>query len=152
MTRPTIYEFLGGAPALEAFVAALHERCVADPVLEHPFSHGLDPDHLPHLAAYLAEVFGGPTTYSATFGGHSAMLDIHAGTGADDAFSAAFVACFMAAADDADLPDDPDFRRLWREFIESSTNEVAAYSPPGSRVPASLLMPHWGWHGPDSSR
>jgi hemoglobin len=150
VTRPTIYDHLGGAPALEAFVAALHERCVADPFLEHPFSHGLDPDHLPHLAAYLAEVFGGPVTYSTTLGGHSAMLEVHAGAGADEAFNDAFVTCFMAAADDVHLPNDAEFRAIWRDYVESAVLDVFQYSPIGARVPTGLAMPRWSWNGPEN--
>lgn len=147
--RPTVYEFVGGAPALDRFVDALHARCVADPLLEHPFTHaGLDPDHNAHLAAYLAEVFGGPTTYSQSHGGHSFMLDLHAGTGADDGYGDAFVACFLAATDDANLPTDESFRRVWRDFIVAATDEVLAYAPEGATPPADLAMPRWGWDGP----
>jgi len=35
------------------------------------------------LASYRAEVFGGPLRYSQTCDGHSAMLTIHAGMGAE---------------------------------------------------------------------
>ena len=42
--RPTLYEFAGGQRAFEVFAAALHARCLADPELNHPFSH---PD-VPH--------------------------------------------------------------------------------------------------------
>jgi len=51
--RPTIYEFAGGYEAFVALAAALHERCVRDPVLSHPFSHAQDPNHLDHLGELL---------------------------------------------------------------------------------------------------
>jgi hemoglobin len=78
-----MFEFAGGMPAFEALAAAHHKRCLEDPVLAHPSSHTGSPDHVRRLAEYWAEVFGGPPTYSESFGGHSAMLGIHAGEGAD---------------------------------------------------------------------
>src|SRR3954465_14758590 len=108
MDSVSIYEAAGGAPAFVALAAAHHARCLADPVLEHPFSHGVDPEHVERLAAYWAEVFGGPTRYSETLGGHSGMLRIHAGNGMDADLGERFVACFVAAADDAGLPDEPE--------------------------------------------
>jgi hemoglobin len=42
--RPSIYEFAGGRPAFRTLAAAHHQRCLADPVLEHPFSHPGNPD------------------------------------------------------------------------------------------------------------
>src|SRR5689334_705496 len=66
--RPSLYEFAGGAPALERLVEAHHARCLADPELNHPFSHSDgNPEHLPRLAAYWGEVLGGPPVYSQQY-------------------------------------------------------------------------------------
>ena len=46
-------------------------------MLNHPFSHLGNPQHVERLANYWAEVFGGPER-SELYGGHSAMLGIHA--------------------------------------------------------------------------
>src|ERR1700730_8440268 len=108
MARPSIYEVAGGDSAFLALAAAFHERCVADPVLNHPFSHS-SPGHTERLAAYWAEVFGGPDSYTRLHGDHSSVLDMHAGTGGDEELAPHFVACFMQALDDARLPDDPGF-------------------------------------------
>ena len=61
----TIYEAAGGREAFIALAHAWHERCMADPVVSHAFSHGFHPDHSERLAAYWAETLGGP---SAVFG------------------------------------------------------------------------------------
>ena len=80
--RPTLYEFAGGERAFLALAAAHHARCVADPELNHPFSHpGQHPQHVERLAAYWAEVMGGPPDYSSTCGDHSFVLRTHAGNG-----------------------------------------------------------------------
>jgi hemoglobin len=146
-----MFEFAGGEPAFRALAAAHHERCLQDPELSHPFSHGVNPQHVERLAAYWAEVFGGPARYSESHGGHSAMLGIHAGEGAGDEYGPRFVACFMQALDDARLPDDPDFRASLHAYIESAVQEVLSYAPPGTQVPARLLVPRWSWNGPEGT-
>ena len=147
MARPSIFEFAGGEAAFLALAAAHHERCLQDPELNHPFSHGVNPQHVERLAAYWAEVFGGPARYSGSHGGHSAMLGIHAGQGAGADYGPRFVACFMRAADDAGLPDDPDFRAALRSYMEWAVEEVLSFSPQGTEVPAGLSVPRWSWNG-----
>jgi len=142
-----MFEFAGGERAFLALAAAHHRLCLDDPVLEHPFSHGVHPDHVERLAAYWAEVFGGPPRFSESFGGHSAMLTIHSGQGAEEDLGRRFVACFVQAADDAGLPADPEFRRVLREYMEWAVADVLSYSPRESRVPARLPVPRWGWDG-----
>jgi hemoglobin len=145
--RPSLYEFAGGEMAFLALAAAFHERCLADPVLNHPFSHS-SPQHVENLAAYWAEVFGGPARYSRSLGSHSGMLEMHAGTGAEDAFRPHFVQCFMEALDDAELPDDAEFRAALRAYVDWAVDEVMAISPHGSVVRPGLPVPRWSWSGP----
>jgi hemoglobin len=75
------------------------------------------------------------------------MLGIHANQGAGEDFGPRFVACFMEAADDVGLPDDPEFRASLRSYMEWATREVLSYAPHGSRVPEGLPVPHWSWNG-----
>ncbi|MCU1362739.1 MAG: oxygen-binding heme protein [Acidimicrobiaceae bacterium] len=145
--RPTLYSFAGGAEAFLAVSLAMHERCVADPVLNHPFSHDMSPEHDVRLAEYLGEVFGGPRVYSERYGGHSAMLEMHASTGAEDDMARRFLDCFDQAVEDAELPRDPEFRRALHDYMAWATREVHDYSPLGSEVPSGLELPHWTWNG-----
>jgi hemoglobin len=147
VTRPSMYELAGGAEAFRALAAAHHERCLQDPVLNHPFSHGVHPEHVQRLADYWGEVFGGPPRYSDEHGGHSAMLAIHAGQGAEEDLGERFVGCFVQAADDAGLPDDPELRAGLRSYMEWAVRQVLDFSPPGSRVPDDLPVPRWSWDG-----
>ena len=142
-----MFEFAGGEPAFVALATAHHRRCLEDPVLSHPFSHPGNPEHVARLADYWAKVFGGPPRYSGSFGGHSAMLGIHAGQGAHEDLGVRFVACFVQAAEDAGLPDDADFRAGLRAYMEWAVGEVLSYSPLGSRVIAGLPIPRWSWNG-----
>ena len=146
--RPSLYEFAGGRPAFLALAAAHHARCLADPELHHPFSHpGQHPHHVERLAAYWAEVMGGPSEYSQTCGDHSSVLTMHAGNGDLTDLGRRFVACFVAAADDAGLPGDPEFRGALRAYMTWAVDEVLAFGPPEAAVPQALPMPHWTWDG-----
>ena len=147
MHRPTVYEFAGGSEAFLRLAVATTERCIEDAELNHAFAQQLSPRHDENLAAYWAEVFGGPESYSRNLGGHSGMLAIHAGHGAPDEWGDRFEACFLRALDDAELPDDPEFRNVMAGYIHWATREVNAYSPVGSRVEPSREMPHWSWDG-----
>jgi hemoglobin len=147
MRRGSIYEAAGGAPAFLRLATAHHARCLEDPVLNHPFSHPGHPQHIDRLAAYWGEVLGGPPTFSTTCGGQSAMLQLHAGMGADDDLGDRFAACFRQAIDDAGLPDDPELRQALRDYMDWATAAVMAVSPEGVRVPDGLPLPHWTWDG-----
>ena len=147
MSRPSIYAFAGGRDAFLALAAATTERCLADPELNHAFAQGLSRHHDENLAAYWAEVFGGPQSYSRNLGGHSGMLAIHAGHGTPDEWADRFAVCFMQAVDDAQLPDDPEFRRVLGEYIHWATRQVNEYSPFGMKVEPDQPMPRWSWDG-----
>jgi len=143
----SVYEAAGGAPAMLALATDFHARCLADPVLEHPFSHTGNPEHVQRLADYWGEVFGGPPVYSATYGGHSAMLGLHANQGAEADLGDRFVACFVAALDGARIPAEPRLRAALTDYIRWATDEVMTYSPAGARVPAALATPRWDFAG-----
>ena len=146
--RPTLYEFAGGTTAFVALAAAHHERCLADPELNHPFSHpDQHPQHVERLAAYWAEVMGGPPSYSGECGDHSSMLRMHAGNGDLTDLGRRFVDCFVRAADDAGLPEDPEFRAALRAYMQWAVDEVLAYPGPADDVPTGLPVPSWGWEG-----
>jgi hemoglobin len=147
MERPSVYGFAGGGEAFLALATAFHARCLADPVLSHPFSHPGNPEHVDRLADYWGEVFGGPPRYSSSHGGHSAMLEIHARQGADADLGERFVACFVQAADDAELPGDAEFRATLRAYMEWAVDEVLRYSAEDARVEPNLPIPRWGWEG-----
>jgi hemoglobin len=109
--RPTLFEFAGGAPAFFALATAHHARCLEDAELNHPFSHPEQhPQHVERLAAYWAEVMGGPPSYSQSCGEQSGVLQMHSGNGDMGDLGERFLRCFDRAVGDAELPADPDFR------------------------------------------
>jgi hemoglobin len=146
--RPSLYEFAGGDDAFLRLAAAHHARCLADPELNHPFSHAdLNPEHVARLAAYWAEVLGGPPRYSQECADQSALLRMHAGNGEMGDLGRRFVDCFVAAADDAGLPADAEFRAALHAYMEWAVADVLAYSPTDAVVPDGEPVPHWSWDG-----
>ena len=146
--RPTLYDHAGGEPAMLALATAHHARCLADPELNHPFSHtGQHPQHIERLAAYWAEVLGGPPRYSTASGDHSGVLLMHARNGDMHDLGRRFVACFVAAADDAGLPTDPEFRDALRAYMEWAVADVLEWPDEGTQVPPGRAVPHWTWDG-----
>ena len=146
--RPSLYEFAGGEPAFLALAAAHHARCLADPELNHPFSHpDQHPRHVERLASYWAEAMGGPPAYTDFCGDHSSVLQMHAGNGDMTDLGLRFIACFVGAADDAGLPDDQAFRSALHAYMRWAVEEMLAFGSPDVVVPGELRLPHWSWDG-----
>jgi hemoglobin len=144
--RPSLFEYAGGEAAFLALAEAHHARCLADPELNHPFSHpDQHPQHVQRLAAYWAEVLGGPPVFSGQYNSQASMVRMHCGNGDMTDLGRRFVACFVAAADDAGLPDDPEFRAALRAYMEWAVSDVLGYE--GTVVPDLLPMPRWSWDG-----
>jgi hemoglobin len=148
VARPTLFAFAGGEAAFVALATAHHARCLEDPELNHPFSHpDQDPQHIERLAAYWAEVMGGPPTFSESLSDQSALQHMHSGNGDMSDLGERFLACFVRAADDAGLPDDPTFRAAITAYMRWAVDDVLAYSAESAVVPKDLPMPHWSWDG-----
>jgi hemoglobin len=74
-----IFDVMGGADAVLALAEAWHRRCLADPILAHPFHGGVHPEHTARLAAYWSEQLGGPARYTEAIGDYSHVVRIHSG-------------------------------------------------------------------------
>lgn len=75
---PTLYEWAGGIDALERLTERFYDAILTepDPILE-PVFRGMDRGHPAHVAAWLAETFGGPRTYTEHHGGYEHMVAKH---------------------------------------------------------------------------
>ena len=147
-TRPTLFEFAGGEAAFLALARAHHERCLADPELNHPFSHpDQHPQHVERLGAYWAEVMGGPPTYSQACGDESGVLTLHCGNGDMGDLPERFLNCFVQALDAVGLPADRDFRAAMAAYMRWAVDNVMLYSAVDAIAPPGLPMPRWGWDG-----
>jgi hemoglobin len=143
----SLYEDAGGAATMIALAADFHARCLADPVLAHPFSHTGNPEHVQRLADYWGEVLGGPPVFSQRYGGHVAMLRLHANQGAGDDLGGRFVACFDAAVGGCGVPAEPRLRAALHDYMRWATDEVLLYSPRDAVLPGAAPMPRWDYDG-----
>ena len=137
----TLYDSLGGFDALLAACRRWHHLCLADAVAAHPFEHGLHPLHDERLAAYLAEVTGGPKLYSAGYGDESAMQRMHAGNGDHHELDERCLSLFERALADTGLPSGPA-ARLAAHFRQATVAQ-RGYAKSKADVPGALPLPSW---------
>src|SRR5580704_9599887 len=107
---PTLYDWAGGRTAIERMIDCFYNRVERDDLLSRFFPGGVSAAHREHVTTWWCEVFGGPAGYTEQLGGYPAMLAHHRDLGitADQRFR--FASLMSLAADDADLPSDPEFR------------------------------------------
>jgi CDGSH-type Zn-finger protein/truncated hemoglobin YjbI len=143
---PTVYEWAGGMPALERLTTLFYDKIFADkdPILE-PVFRGMNADHPKHVAAWLAETFGGPQEYTAQHGGYEHMLAKHRNLGLTEVQRQRWVSRMAATADEAKLPDDPDFRSTFVAYLEWGTRIALINSQVDAAVIEHAPVPHWGW-------
>jgi len=145
----TIYESVGGMPALVALAVAWHERVMADEVVAHAFHGGARPDHAERLAAYWAEALGGPAAYSAAYGDETSVVRLHSGNGEHQEMDRRAIACFELALVDVGLTaTDSPGRDLRDYFAWATTGAMSRFHDSADDVPDGMTIPHWGWSGP----
>jgi len=143
-STPTLYDWLGGIGALERLTGRFYERVRDNAILAPVFAH-MDGEHPQHVAAFLAEVLGGPAEYSATHGGHPHMIRQHLDRHLSQAQRREWVALLLDTADELALPDDPEFRSALVGYLEWGSRLAVLNSQPGAQVDAEAPMPRWGW-------
>ena len=141
---PTLYEWAGGADALRRLTEVFYDRVHDDPVLAPVFAQ-MGPDHREHVALWLGEVFGGPATYTDELGGYPSMLRHHLGLELTEEQRSRWAALIAASADQAGLPDDPEFRSAFVAYVEWGTRIALANSQPGAEPMPEAPVPQWGW-------
>jgi hemoglobin len=92
-----------------------------------------------------SEVFGGPADYTDQLGGYPKMLGKHRGLGITPEERLRFVTLMSRAADDAELPDDPEFRSALMAYAEWGSRLALQNSQPGAEPPPEAPVPRWGW-------
>ncbi|WP_205315114.1 group II truncated hemoglobin [Nonomuraea lactucae] len=143
-TVPTLYEWAGGAEALERLTEAFYAYVKKDELIGPLFAH-MDPGHPKYVAMWLGEVFGGPDRYTKERGGYPHMLSKHLGKAITEPQRRRWVNLLMDAADEVGLPDDPEFRAAFAGYIEWGTRLALHNSQPGVKPITEAPVPHWGW-------
>ncbi|GAA4705749.1 group II truncated hemoglobin [Nocardioides conyzicola] len=142
---PTLYEWAGGGPALRRLIDCFYDRVERDELLSPFFPGGVSEEHRAHVAAWWSEVFGGPSVYTDELGGYERMLAHHRDLGITAEQRHRFASTMSLAADDADLPADPEFRAALVGYLEWGTRLALENSQPGAPVVEHAPVPRWGW-------
>ena len=141
---PTLYEWVGGLPALNRLTERFYQR-VRDHDTLAPIFADMSAEHPKHVAAFLAEVFGGPTQYSATRGGHPHMIQRHLNRHLTHAQRREWMALLLDTADELKFPDDPEFRSALVGYLEWGSRLAVINSQSSDDVGSDSPMPKWGW-------
>lgn len=144
-STPALFEWAGGASAIEGLIDAFYDRVEQDELLSPFFPGGVTREHRDHVAAWWSEVFGGPDRYTRELGGYENMLAHHRDLGITVEQRRRFAFLMSVAADDAGLPDDPEFRSALVAYLEWGTRLALENSQPGAQVIERAPVPRWGW-------
>jgi CDGSH-type Zn-finger protein/truncated hemoglobin YjbI len=153
--EPTVFEWAGGYPALLRMTRLFYEKHVPQDPLLAPLFAAMSPDHPQRVAKWLGEVFCGPKRYSAEYGGYARMISQHAGKGLTEEERARWVTLLLQSAQEAGLPNDPEFRSAFSSYIEWGSRLAVENSQTDASPPQHMPMPRWNWNtaaGPPGSR
>jgi hemoglobin len=142
---PTLYEWAGGREAFERLFDAFYDRIERDELISPLFPGGVSREHRHNVTLWWCEVFGGPADYTEKLGGYPRMVGKHRDLRITPEQRLRFVTLISHAADDAKLPDDPEFRSALMAYAEWATRIALHNSQPGAEVPQEAPVPRWGW-------
>lgn len=142
---PSLYDWAGQRPAIAALIDRFYDRVERDDLISPLFPGGVSAAHRDHVTTWWCEVFGGPADYTAQLGGYPAMLEHHRNLKITAEQRFRFVSLMSLAADDAGLPDDPEFRAALLGYLEWGTRLAMHNSQPGAPVVEQAPVPRWGW-------
>src|SRR5580700_6067497 len=144
---PTLYEWAGGRLAVARLIDCFYDRVEGDELLSPFFPGGVSAAHREHVTTWWCEVLGGAAGYTERLGGYPAMLAHHRGLGITAGQRLRFASLMSMAADDAELPDDPEFRAALVGYLEWGTRLAMSNSQPGAEVVEEAPAPRWGGGG-----
>ena len=141
---PSLYAWAGGADAFRRLIDAFYDRVEGDDLLSPLFPGGVSEEHRAHVTPWWVEVFGGPAGYTAArWLRADARPPPGLGITAEQRFR--FASLMSLAADDAGLPDDPEFRAALVGYLEWGTRLALHNSQPDAEVVEHAPVPRWGW-------
>jgi hemoglobin len=126
-------------------INAFYDRVEKDDLLSPMFPGGVHSEHRRNVTTWWCEVFGGPAEYTTGLGGYERMVEKHRGLGITQAQRFRFASLMSLAADDADMPSDPEFRSALVAYLEWGTRLALANSRSEAVVAQHAPVPRWGW-------
>lgn len=144
---PTLYEWIGGRAAIDRLIGHFYSRVATDPLIAPLFAK-MSPDHVDHVSAFVAEVLGGPKTYTERLGGHPEMIRHHMGRNLTDEQRKRWMTLLLDCADEVGIPSDPEFRSALVAYFEWGTRLAVINSRPEAKIDLEATIPRWGWGEP----
>src|ERR1700722_7288365 len=141
---PTLYAWAGGREAIERMIDRFYDRVERDDLLSPLFPGGVSTAHREHVTTWWCEVFDGPAGYTERLGGYPAMLAHHRALAIPAEQRFRFASLMSLAADDADLPSDPEFRAALVGYLEWGTRLAMSNSHPEGAVVQQAPVPPGG--------
>jgi hemoglobin len=147
---PTLLEFAGGEDAIHRLEGIFYSGVLRDPLLQPLFGAG-KPEHVDHLTQFTAESFGGADTFTRELG-FAHLIDVHRGLGITEEQRSRFVDLYLAALDEAGMPEDEAFRAAVREHVEFGSHVAMQNSNATNDEELHPLreVPRWTWAGDDA--
>jgi len=140
--RRSIYDAVGGVRVFFRIAGDMHAAMKADELLGPLFASS-PPSHVPHLAMWLCEVFGGPPLWTDTLGDIGRMLAKHAQLDLGEAQRVRFRDLATAAAR-AHVSDERAVAAMG-EYFDWGTKVAVDNSKPDHVPDAAAGVPHWDW-------
>jgi len=142
---PTIYHWAGGREAFERWLDRFYDLVEQDELIAPLFDGRVTEMHRRNVTAWWCEVMGGPADYTARQGGYEHMLHRHRDLAITPDQRRRFVTLLSQAADDVELPADPEFRAAIVGYAEWGSRLALHNSQPGAKVAEHAPVPRWGW-------
>lgn len=118
---PTLYEWAGDMQTFETLFSKFYEKVLNDEILGEVFKN-MSPDHVEHVAHFVAEVFGGEKLYTSNDdGSHAKMIGKHIGKMLTEEMRQRWVHLLLQTSDEIGLKFDPEFRSAFVGYIEWGT-------------------------------
>ena len=130
----------GGA---RAWFDRFYDLVEADELLAPVFGGSVTAEHRDHVTTWWCEVMGGPDNYTTALGGYEHMLAKHRGLAVTGEQRLRFVTLLSRAADDVDLPSDPELRATF-DGIRGMGYAPRRETPPTARRPCPTLQSRGG--------
>ena len=143
-STPTLFEWLGGQPALARLTGRFYEHVRHDELLAPVFAE-MDAAHPTFVAQFIGEVFGGPPVYSQQRGGHAHMIRRHIDRHLSESQRRRWFDLLLTTANEVGLPDDAEFRSALVGYLEWGSRLAVINSNGSTEAAADSPMPRWGW-------
>ena len=142
---PTLFGWAGGQERFDRMIDAFYDRVEKDELLSPLFPGGVHEEHRRNVATWWCEVFGGPASYTSDLRGYERMVQKHVQLGITKDQRFRFASLMSLAADDAGMPEDPEFRSALVAYLEWGTRLAFDNSQANAVVIQHAPVPRWGW-------